>query len=225
MTTPRHIVFDRTTTKPAPHRGVFPEVWRWLCTGFLKASGWTIEGDWPDVPKAVLIAAPHTSNWDGFNMLAAAGYYRIKLHWMGKQELIDGPFGWYLKRIGCIPVDRAQSNDRVRQMADMFGRTNAMVLAVPPEATRAKTRRWKTGFYYIAHAAGIPIVFSVLDYGSKTIRVSGMVVPCGDYDADFALIKTHDDGAKGRLSERFYSGTSTAVGARRWGRLPYPTHS
>ena len=162
-----------------------------------------MRGDWPALPKLVLIAAPHTSNWDGVNMLAAAGYYRIPLRWMGKRELVDGPFGWFVKRLGCVPVDRSGAQDLVAQMRDAFSATETMTLAVPPEGTRAKTPGWKTGFYYIAHQAKVPIVMSVLDYGAKTMRISGVLTPSGNFDADFEIIRTHYEGVKGKYGGKF----------------------
>jgi 1-acyl-sn-glycerol-3-phosphate acyltransferase len=194
----QHQKFDPATARPAAFRGVISELWRYLCTAYLKLAGWKIEGDWPrDIPKMVLIAAPHTSNWDGINMLAAAGYYRIPLRWMGKKELTTGPFGGIVKWLGCVPVDRKGGGDLVRQMQAAFGASARMVLAVAPEATRAATREWKSGFYHIAHAAGVPLVVSVLDYGTRTITLAGAVTPSGDYAADLPLIKAYYDGAKG----------------------------
>ncbi|MEL7487872.1 MAG: lysophospholipid acyltransferase family protein [Pseudomonadota bacterium] len=199
----RHIVKTEETARPRPFRGPFSEVYRWLCIVYLTLGGWKMRGDWPDLPKCVVIAAPHTSNWDGINMLAAAGYFRIKLRWMGKKELVEGPFGWFVKWLGCVPVDRSGAGDLVKQMRETFEATDKMTLAVPPEGTRSKTRAWKTGFYHIAHTAGVPILMSVLDYGTKTMRISGVLTPSGDYDADFQLIKTHYEGAAGKYGRKF----------------------
>lgn len=191
------------TARPAPYRGMGAEIWRWLCVLYLKAGGWRIEGDWPaHIPKMVLVAAPHTSNWDGVNMLAAAGYYRVPLKWMGKKELTEGPFGGVVKWMGCVPVDRDAKADLVRQMTVAFAAAPAMVLAVAPEGTRAKSAGWKSGFYHIAHGAGVPIVMSVLDYGAKKISLSGALIPGGDYEADLALIKSHYAEARGKYDER-----------------------
>lgn len=203
MSNTKHRRFDPATARPAAFRGPFSELWRLLCTAYLAVAGWKMRGDWPrDVPKMVLIAAPHTSNWDGINMLAAAGYYRAPLKWMGKKELTTGPFGGIVKWLGCVPVDRKSSKtggggDLVRQMKAAFDASPRMALAVAPEATRAATREWKSGFYHIAHAAGVPLVVSVLDYGTKTISLAGAVTPSGDYAADLPHIKAYYDGAKG----------------------------
>lgn len=164
-----------------------------------------MQGDWPrDIRKMVLLAAPHTSNWDGINMLAAAGYYRVKLAWMGKKSLTTGPLGGVVKWLGCVPIDRSASHDVVAQMSEAFGGVDSLVLAIPPEGTRKYTDTWRTGFYHIAVAAKVPIVLSVLDYGTKTIRLAGIVHPTGDYDADLPLIQTSYAAAEGRAPENFW---------------------
>jgi len=207
VTMSRHVTFDPASARPAPFRGPLAEVWRLLCTAYLKLSGWRMRGDWPvHLPKMVLIAAPHTSNWDGINMLAAAGYYRVPLRWMGKKELTQGPFGGIVRWLGCVPVDRTGGGDLVRDMKDAFAASTRLVLAVAPEATRAATKGWKTGFYYIALAAEAPLVMSVLDYGAKTITIAGSLMPSGDYDRDLPLIKAHYDGAAGLRAGRFVHG-------------------
>ena len=116
----RDQAIDGSTARPAPSRGLGTEIVRGISAAYLKLGGWRMHGDWPALDKAVLVAAPHTSNWDGLNMLAAAGYYRVKLRWMGKASLTRGPFGWLIKALGCVPIDRSQSNDVVRVMADAF---------------------------------------------------------------------------------------------------------
>ena len=102
----QHKIIKSDGAKPAPYKGVTGEISRFLCRTYLKLSGWKMAGDWPDIPKAVLLAAPHTSNWDGFNMLAAAACFRIDLKWMGKKELTTGPFGGLVRAAGCVPVAR-----------------------------------------------------------------------------------------------------------------------
>ncbi|MGL4542933.1 MAG: 1-acyl-sn-glycerol-3-phosphate acyltransferase [Polymorphobacter sp.] len=201
---PAHCIdFDGSSARPAPFRGIGAEVYRWLSQAWLRLGGWTMHGDWPDLPKMVLIAAPHTSNWDGINMLAATGYYRIRLRWMGKASLTAGPFGGLVRWAGCVPIDRSRSNDVVAAMCEAFAATDAMVLAVPPEGTRSLTRAWKSGFYHIAVGAGVPLVFSVLDYGTRRIHVAGSMMPTGDYDADMLLISRYYATARGKHSGKF----------------------
>lgn len=198
-----HVRYDLSTAAPAPYRGIVGELFRWFCYVFLFVGRWKIAGDWPPHAKMVVIAAPHTSNWDGIWMLAAAGCYRITLRWMGKKSLTEGPFGWFVKWAGCVPIDRSKSNDVVQSMANAFAETDRMLLAVPPEGTRSLTREWKSGFYHIARLAHVPLVFAVMDYGTRTVRISGEYWPTGDYDKDLDIISTHYAGAKGKHEEKF----------------------
>jgi 1-acyl-sn-glycerol-3-phosphate acyltransferase len=199
----RQELIDGSTARPAPFRGVGSEIVRWISAAYLKLSGWKISGDWPPIDKMVLVAAPHTSNWDGLNMLAGAGYYRVKLRWMGKASLTRGPFGWLIKALGCVPIDRSQSNDVVRVMADAFAASERMLIAIPPEGTRSAVREWKSGFYHIAVAARVPILLTVLDYGTRRIRLAAVVYPGGDYEADLAIIRAHYADAKGKHAGKF----------------------
>lgn len=199
----RQIVLDGATARPAAFRGPLSEIVRWLSAAYLKLSGWRIEGDWPALKKAVLVAAPHTSNWDGINMLATSGHYRVQLKWMGKKSLTRGPFGWLIKAAGCVPIDRSQSNDVVKAMSAEFAERESMVLAIPPEGTRSAVREWKSGFYHIAVGANVPLVLSVLDYGTKTVRLAAVFYPSGDYEGDLPLIRAHYASAKGKIADKF----------------------
>ncbi|MEM9740516.1 MAG: 1-acyl-sn-glycerol-3-phosphate acyltransferase [Pseudomonadota bacterium] len=188
----------RFAAKSAPYRGFGSEIVRAVGHFWLRAFGWRINGDWPAIDKAVLVAAPHTSNWDGFHMLAAAAHYRIKLRWMGKDSLGKGPMGWIARRAGLVPVDRSGGKDMVGQAAKAFSETDAMVLAVAPEGTRSYTPGWKTGFYHIAHTAGVPILMAVLDYATHTITVVGPIETSGDVETDLPLIQAPYAQARGR---------------------------
>lgn len=206
MDAPRYRSLDRATARPAPFRGVFSEAVRAVCGLYLRIGGWKLQGDWPGLDKAVLVAAPHTSNWDGINMLATAGCYRIKLRWMGKKSLTTGPFGLLVKWLGCVPIDRSSSNDVVAQMRKAFAQETRLVLAIPPEGSRALSPIWKRGYYHIAHGADVPLVLAVLDYGARTVTLSGVLETSGDYDADFAWIRTHYEKARGKFPDRFVIG-------------------
>ncbi|MGH6949586.1 MAG: 1-acyl-sn-glycerol-3-phosphate acyltransferase [Vitreimonas sp.] len=203
MEAARRLVLNPETARPAPFAGVFSEFVRWISAAYLKLGGWKMQGDWPAIDKLVLVAAPHTSNWDGLNMLAAAGYYRVRLRWMGKKSLTQGPFGWLLLWLGCVPIDRSASHDVVKAMAEAFAREERMVLAIPPEGTRSAVREWRSGFYHIAVAARAPILLSVLDYGTKTARLAAVVYPSGDYEADLPLIRAHYADAVGKHRAKF----------------------
>lgn len=193
-----HAAIAPTTSRPAPSKGLFSEFVRVCCIVYLKLTGWRMQGDWPAIDKMVLVAAPHTSNWDGLNMLAAAGFYRIRLRWMGKKSLTQGPFGWLIKALGCVPIDRSQSNDVMKTMADAFAAESHIVLAIPPEGTRDRVKEWKSGFYHIAVAANVPIVLSVLDYKGKTMSIAAVVHPSGDYEADLPMIRSYYANAVGK---------------------------
>lgn len=194
---------DQSTARPATANGLGGAFTRFVCATYLQLSGWKVRGDWPAAPKAVLIAAPHTSNWDGIYMLAAAGFYRVKLRWMGKKSLTTGPFGGIVKWLGCVPIDRSATNDVVQTMADAFARESRMILAIPPEGTRSAVRDWKTGFYHIARAANVPLILSVLDYGTKTISLAATIAPSGDYAADLPVIQGYYAKAQGKKRDQF----------------------
>lgn len=203
MTALQQTRLDPSTARPGPARGLGTEIVRALSGAYLKMAGWTLQGDWPGLDKAVIVAAPHTSNWDGINMLATAGYYRIKLRWMGKKSLTQGPFGWLIKALGCVPIDRSASHDVVNAMRDVFAGSDRMILAIPPEGTRSAVREWKSGFYHIAVAAGVPIILSVLDYRAKTASLAAVITPSGDYAADLPIIRGYYADAVGKHADKF----------------------
>lgn len=196
-------LLDPSSARAAPYRGLFLELVRWMCALYLRLTGWRMQGDWPKIDKFVLVAAPHTSNLDGVNMLAAAAYYRVSLRWMGKKSLTTGPFGWLIRALGCVPIDRSSSNDVVKAVADEMIASRQMILAVPPEGTRSLARTWKTGFYHIARLAGVPIVVAILDYGTRTISLRAILHPGEDAEADIALIRSLYRDARGLRHEKF----------------------
>lgn len=190
--------------RSAPCRGVFSEFIRGLSWLYLKATGWRVGSDWPaHVPKSVIVAAPHTSNWDGLTMVAVAGWYRVKLNWMGKAALVRGPLGWLVKRSGCVPVERSASKDYVEQMRQAFASRETMHLAVAPEGTREANPNWKTGFYHIARSAGVPLLMAVLDYRTHVLRLEGPLPVTDDAAGDMAKVLAHYAEADGMFPERF----------------------
>jgi 1-acyl-sn-glycerol-3-phosphate acyltransferase len=199
----RHFIFQGTTAKPAPYRGIFAEISAWICRLYMASVGWKMRGDWPDLPKVILLAAPHTSNWDALLMLGTAGAYRIKLKWMGKKSLVAGPFGWLMRALGVMPVDRGAKNGLVGSVSEAITKASDVILAISPEGTRTRAEEWKKGFYLIAHAAKIPIVFSVLDFKTKIVTISGWLMPSGDFDADWPIIRSHYAKAEGKYNQNF----------------------
>lgn len=172
---------------------------------FLRITGWQVQGALaPEARKSVFIAAPHTSNWDLPYTLMVAFVLGLDIRWMGKASLFRWPFGGFMRWLGGIPVDRSRSNDLVAASAQALAEApGAMQLIVPPEGTRGKTRYWKTGFYYIAAAARVPIVMAYMDYERKVSGLGPIFVPTGDIEADMARIKTFYAPFKGRNAEQF----------------------
>ena len=171
----------------------------------LRALGWTVTGSLPaDHPKCVLIAAPHTSNWDLPYTLMVAFALRLNIHWMGKQQLFRWPFGGLMRWLGGIAVDRSQSNKLVSASAQAIRDADGpLQLVVPPEGTRSKTQRWRTGFYFIAQEAGVPIVMAYMDYPRKRSGLGPVFTPTGDLDADMARIKAFYAPFEGRNKRQF----------------------
>jgi 1-acyl-sn-glycerol-3-phosphate acyltransferase len=139
--------------------------------------GWKLAGKFPDVPKAVIIGAPHTSNWDFLVMLMAILIWRLDVHWIGKHSLFIGPLGPVMRWLGGIPVDRSKSQSLVEQMVKHFQERDRLLLVIAPEGTRKPVERWHTGFYRIARQANVPIVLSFMDYRHKEAGVAGVEVP------------------------------------------------
>ncbi|QDG53479.1 acyltransferase [Persicimonas caeni] len=147
-----------------------------LAKAYLAATGWTVRNDVPDdVDKFVIIAAPHTSNWDFPVTLAVAKTIDMKFYWVGKHTLFRWPFGGLMRRLGGIPIDRRSSQGFVEQIAEAFDDADAMALGIAPEGTRSKRDHWKSGFYHIAREAGVPIVLGFLDWGRKEGGLGPMV--------------------------------------------------
>jgi len=162
----------------------------WLAWVLVKIFGWRMEGKVPDFPKYVLIAAPHTSNMDLAVMLTLAFTFRTKVSWMGKDALFRWPFGGVCRWLGGIPIDRSKANNVVEQSVALFNEKERFVLAVPPEGTRKQVRYWKTGFYYIARGAGVPILLGFIDYGRKVGGFGPVLMPTGDIEKDMETIQS-----------------------------------
>lgn len=189
---------------------VLKSIVRWLSIFIFKVSGWRAEGDLPDVPKFVLIAAPHTSNWDLPLMLSLGFILRAKIYWMGKDALFQKPFGFIMEWLGGIPIDRSRSNDVVKQSIEEFQKSDQLILAVPPSGTRKKVVHWKTGFYYIAKGAEVPIALGYIDYRRKAGGIHRLVYPTGNIESDMALITEFYSTVTGKYPQQM-SGAKVAV--------------
>lgn len=169
----------------------------WLGLFLLRLFGWRVSGALPNVARAVVIVAPHTSNWDGLFGLSAIQALRLRMSALGKDTLFVGPLGWLLRTIGVIPVDRSSPQGMVQQIVARFA-SGPMFLAIAPEGTRHAAERWKTGFYQIAAEAGVPIILVAFDYSRREVRVLGSLQPTGDQAADLEQIYVHYRGVPAR---------------------------
>jgi 1-acyl-sn-glycerol-3-phosphate acyltransferase len=173
-----------------------------VCQFFLTVRGWKLQGRPPKAPKYVLIAVPHTSNWDFPLALAMAFVYRFDMHWMGKDTLFKGWRGPIMRWMGGIPITRSSSNNVVTQTIEAFNASDRLVIAVPPEGTRSKVDKWKTGFYYIALGAKVPIALAFLDYKRKTGGFLSVFHPTGDAEKDIATMRACYSGISGKYANQ-----------------------
>jgi len=164
----------------------------------LAASGWRVTGGIPDLPKFVIIVAPHTSNWDFPVGLAAKLALRLQVTFFGKDTLFRFPLGPLMRAWGGIPVDRSASHDVVERVVEEFARRDRMVLALAPEGTRKPVDRWRTGFYHIAHGARVPIVPVALNFGVKEIQILAPFDTTGDLERDLGALRTRFVGVHGK---------------------------
>ncbi len=173
---------------------------------WMKIMGWKFEGEFPADTKFVLIGAPHTSNWDLPHLLATASQMGIKVHWLGKDAIFKWPFAGVMRKLGGLPIDRSKSNSAVDQTVAVFKEREEFYLVVPPEGTRGKVKYWKTGFYYIAHGADVPIVLGFMDYSRKVAGVGPAIRTTGDYEADMKAIRSFYAQVKGKYPDKATAG-------------------
>lgn len=171
---------------------------RTAALAYLRITGWRIEGASPAAERYVMIAAPHTSNWDLPMTLAVVFAYRLKVYFLAKHTLFRRPAGFILRWMGGIPVDRTKTNNLVEQLVDLFRSHEKMILIVPPEGTRSKVRYWKSGFYHIAHGAGIPIALGFIDFKRRIAGIGGMFTPTGDFESELPKIRSFYAGISGK---------------------------
>jgi 1-acyl-sn-glycerol-3-phosphate acyltransferase len=167
-----------------------------LSLQLLRLFGWRAF-DLPDRPaKAVIVGYPHTSNWDFPIGILAMWTLRLRARWAGKDSLFFGPMGPLMRALGGLPVNRRERTGLVQRLADEFAQEKELSLVITPEGTRALTPGWKSGFYRVAMAAGVPILLGAIDYSKKEIGIVARFDPTGDEDADMATITRHYQGIK-----------------------------
>ncbi|MBT4522672.1 MAG: acyltransferase [Halieaceae bacterium] len=176
---------------------------KWLGNLVLRLGGWRIEGERPIARSYVLIAAPHTSSWDFPYMLAFAAVFDIKISWLGKHTLFWGPLGWIMRALGGVPIIRHKNRDVVGAMVDTFKANPNLVLLIPTEGTRSRREYWKSGFYHIAHSAGVPIIPSYLDYKLRRGGFGPALETTGNAVADMQYFRNFYTPMEGKYAERF----------------------
>ncbi len=169
----------------------------------LRLGGWSIKGDRPKYKRYVLIAAPHTSNWDFFLMLLFAAALDVKVTWMGKHSLFRPPLGWIMRAFGGMPIRRHENNDVVQQMVEAFSDSHELILAIPAEGTRESADYWKSGFYHIARRARVPVTPSFLDWGRKAGGFGAAYQLTGNVREDMDHFRHFYAGMTGKFPEKF----------------------
>jgi 1-acyl-sn-glycerol-3-phosphate acyltransferase len=153
-----------------------------------RRQGWKAEGVIPHPRKFVIIAAPHTSNWDFVYYIGLTQTLGIMPHFMAKTALFRWPMRNFMLDMGGVPIDRKKGGNYVQAMIDEFASRDEFMLTIAPEGTRGSVKQWKTGFYHIALGAGVPMVVGMMDYGRKTGGLGPAIWPTGNYEADMAKV-------------------------------------
>lgn len=170
---------------------------------WFRVFGWKLKGRQPDLKKYVIVVAPHTSNWDFFLGVAAKSIAGFKSDFMAKNSLFKIPLlGWFLRAVGGHPVDRSRKMNMVDQVVQLFERHDEFIMTVTPEGTRSYNDNWKTGFYRIAHKAGVPIVMVGFDYEHRLVEFREPFYPSGDLEGDLEKIKSYYRTIKGKYPEK-----------------------
>ena len=199
-------VIDRETVH-APTRTIRYGWRQRVANVLIRLIGWKVVGTWPPVLKFVFMVAPHTSNWDMPIGLIAGYSSGILLAWpygfMMKDIMFRGPLGPIMRALGGLAIDRSSPHDVVQQMADVLARRERLILAVTPEGTRSRRDYWKSGFYYIALSAGVPIVPVAFDYQKKEVGLAAPMTLSGDREADAERFRAFYDGVTPKRPENF----------------------
>ena len=164
--------------------------------------GWRMRGEFPNVPKGMFVIAPHTSNFDGLISVAVIMAMRLELSFFVKDSAFVWPFGGVMRWFGAVPVNRENSKDMVGHMVSQYQQKPALMIAIAPEGTRNSSPEWKTGFYWAAYQAGVPIIMASFDYAAKELALLGSFTPTGDVERDLPLIIEHFRGITPRHPDR-----------------------
>ena len=174
----------------------------WIARAWFWVTGWDVVGKFPDDKKFVLIGAHHTSNWDFPYGLCATFIFRLKTSWMGKDALFKWPQGIFMRSLGGIPIDRSSRQGVVEQVAQQLKDADKLVILIAADGTRKKMESWKSGFYWIAHKAQVPVVCGYLDYSRKLACIDYWFIPSGDIKKDMDKVRDFYKNIKGRRPEQ-----------------------
>ncbi|HSN52506.1 MAG TPA: lysophospholipid acyltransferase family protein [Woeseiaceae bacterium] len=173
-----------------------------IARAILKIGGWQMVGEPPAAKRAVVIAAPHTSNWDGFWALVYKVAMQLDIHFFAKQSLFWFPLNILLRALGGIPLDRKRAGSAVDQAVEMFGNNESFYFGLAPEGTRSRAEHWKSGFYRIAQGADVPVVLGFLDYGQRRIGIGPTLALSGDWQKDLDACRAFYKDIQGRWPDK-----------------------
>lgn len=176
---------------------IISPIFRFISNSIMRLAGWRVDGKMPDLPKYIIVGAPHTSNWDFVLFLGIVFRLKLNVRYMGKAELFNNPFGWFFYWCGGIPVDRKKSTGLVEQMVDVCNQSEKFVLVIAPEGTRYQVHEWKRGFYHIAKSTNIPIALVKVDGAHKTAHAGEVFHLTNDIEADMKSIQDAFNGMTG----------------------------
>ncbi len=171
---------------------------------YFQVLGWKLVGSFPKLDKCVFIVVPHTSWVDFFLGLLIRKVFNEEINYIGKASLFKPPLGWFFRWTGGAPIDRSKNSDTVKATAKLFTERKIFRLALSPEGTRKKVNTWKTGFYFIAKEAKVPIVLVAFDFGKKQIKLSEPQWPTSNKEADFETYRSFFKGVVGRIPENSF---------------------
>ena len=194
----RRVTAEFVNKRP-PRRSI---LLKWFGIFYFWLTGWKLKGVMPDDPRLLIIAAPHTSNWDGWNLIITSWIAQVNLRWVVKEEFTKGVTGPFVKWTGGLGIKRDKSRHLVDQIAGIITEADDLLLLIAPEGTRKKTDHWRTGFYWIAHKADVPMIASRMDYSTKTISFTGPFYATGDIETDIQPIFATYEEVSGLHPER-----------------------
>ncbi|MGB1448301.1 MAG: 1-acyl-sn-glycerol-3-phosphate acyltransferase [Flavobacteriaceae bacterium] len=166
-----------------------------------KVFKFTLKGNFPEDPKYVIAVVPHTSNWDFIIAIGVRTYLKEPIHFVGKKELFTPLTSWFFKGLGGMPLNRKKNEKVVDAIARMYDEEDVFRMAIAPEGTRKKVDEWKTGFYYIAQKAKVPILPIAFDWAKREMVFHPLFTPTGDREKDFTYLKSLFKGVVGKVPE------------------------